>query len=134
MSTYNLTHLDNDSLLQGFAAHVAQDRRTTAALLAHIAEIDARHLYLRAGFESMRAYCMHELHLSEDAAAKRLQVARLARELPALFPAIADGRLHLRGVRALATRLTSANVDELIAVAANRTVAGIEILLAHRFP
>ena len=132
--TYTLTHLSNDVLLQGFATLVAQDRRTTAALLAHIAEIDARHLYLRAGFESMRAYCIHELHLSEDAAAKRLQVARLARELPALFPAIADGRLHLGAIRTLATRLTTVNVDELIAAAANRTVEEIEILLAHRFP
>jgi hypothetical protein len=134
MSTYTLTHLDDDSLLQGFAAHAAQERSTTAALLAHIAEIDARHLYLRNGFESMRAYCMHALHLSEDAAAKRLQVARLARELPALFPAIADGRLHVGAVRVLATRLTSANVEELILAAANHSIAEIEVLLAQRFP
>lgn len=134
MSTYNLAHLDNDSLLQGFAAHVAQDRRTTAALLAHIAEIDARHLYLRAGFESMRAYCMHELHLSEDAAAKRIFVARVARELPILFPAIAEGRLHLTAVRTLAARLNQANAGELIAAATNKSVPEIETLLAQRFP
>jgi hypothetical protein len=134
LSTYALTHLPDDVLLNGFAALATQDRKTTAALLAHIAEIDARHLYLRAGFESMRAYCVHELHLSEDGAAKRLQVARLARELPALFPAIADGRLHMRAVRALAPRLTPANVDEWIAAAANKTVSEIEVLIAHQFP
>jgi len=131
---YNLSHLDDEALLQGFASLLACDRRTTAQLLAHIAEIDARHLYLRLGFESMQAYCVRELHLSTDAAAKRLQVARLARELPVLFEAIADGRLHLFGVRLLAPRLNAQNVHELIAAAANRTGPEIELMLANRFP
>ena len=134
MNTYALTHLSDVVLLNGFAALAAQDRKTTAALLAHIAEIDARHLYLHAGFESMRAYCMRALHLTEDAAAKRLQVARLARELPALFPAIAEGRLHVTAVRVLATRLTSSNVNEWIAAASHKTECEIEVLIAHRYP
>jgi len=131
---YNLSHLDDEALLRGFASLLACDRRTTAQLLAHIAEIDTRHLYLRTDFESMQAYCVRELHLSTDAAAKRLQVARLARELPVLFEAIADGRLHLFGVRLLAPRLNPQNVHELIAAAANRTGPEIELMLAHRFP
>jgi hypothetical protein len=76
MHPYALTHLPDDVLLRGFNALIAQERCNTAALLAHIAEIDARHLYLQAGFESMRAYCVHVLHLSDDAAAKRLHCPR----------------------------------------------------------
>jgi len=131
---YSLTHLDDEALLRGFASLLACDRRTTAQLLAHIAEIDARHLYLRAGFESMQAYCVRELHLSTDAAAKRLQVARLARQLPVLFEAIADGRLHLKAVRLMAPRLNSFNVIELIEAAAGKTASEVEIVLANRFP
>src|SRR5689334_13960653 len=131
---YQLSALSNEDLLEAFAGLVAQDRRTPAALLAHIAEIDARHLYLRDGHESMRSYCLVRLGLSEDAAAKRIQVARLTRELPALFPAIADGRLSLFSVRLLAPRLTSANVDELIAEASGKSAAGIQEVLARRFP
>ncbi|MEP7029012.1 MAG: HNH endonuclease signature motif containing protein [Candidatus Eisenbacteria bacterium] len=134
MSTYRLTHLSNEQLLAGFVALRAQERCTMAALLAHIAEIDGRHLYLRAGFESMRAYCVHELRLSEDAAAKRIQVARLAHGIPAIFPAIADGRLHLGAVRALASHLTRTNAEELVAVAAHRTVEEIEVELARLYP
>jgi len=130
----DLTHLTDEALLRDFTALVAQDRRNTAALLSHIAEIDARHLYLQAGFESMRAYCVHALHLSEDAAAKRLQVARLARELPALFPAIADGRLHLGAILRLSARLTRSNVDEWVVAAANRSISEIDVLIAQRYP
>lgn len=134
MSLYDRAHLDDDSLEHSFDTHAAQECGAIASLLADIAEIDARHLFLRAGFESMRAYCMQKLHLTEDAAAKRIQVARLARELPALFPAIGGGGLHLTAVGLLASRLNRSNVDEWIAAAARKTVREIEVLLAVRYP
>jgi HNH endonuclease/Domain of unknown function (DUF222) len=133
MDTYDRSHLDDDCLETLFDAHAADERGTLAALLADIAEIDARHLFLKSGLESMKAYCMERLHLSEAAAAKRVHVARLARELPALFPAIADGRLHLTAIYVLASRLNRANVEEWIAAAAKKKVGEIEVLLAHRF-
>ena len=68
MCTYSLSHLSDGALLRDLAALVAQDRATTARLLAHIAECDARRLYLPAAYPSMFAYCVHELRLSEDAA------------------------------------------------------------------
>jgi hypothetical protein len=105
-----------------------------AQLLAHIAEIDARHLYLREGFESMQGYCMAALHLTEHAAMKRIQIARLCRQFPALLAAIADGRLHLGSARVIATHLTESNVVDLIEKAANRTVVQVEILMARLFP
>ena len=44
MNTYSLTHLSDQTLLRDLAALVARDRATTTALLAHIAEVDARRL------------------------------------------------------------------------------------------
>ena len=134
MRTYSLAHLSDRELLHGLTSLVAQDRATTARLLAHVAEFDARRLYLPAAFPSMFAYCVHELHLSEDAAYKRIQAARLARQFPVIFDALADGRLHLTAVILLAPCLTPANADELVSAAAHRTKAEIEELLATRFP
>jgi 5-methylcytosine-specific restriction endonuclease McrA len=45
-----------------------------------------------------------------------------------------DGRLHLSALVLLAPKLTAANVDELVAAASGRSRAGIETLLAERFP
>ena len=134
MSTYSLTHLSGRALLRDLAALVAQDRATTAALLAHIAEVDARRLYLPAAYPSMYAYCVHELRLSEAAAFKRIHAARTARRFPALFVALAEGRLHLSGVVMLAPHLTPENADELLAAAAHKSKAELELLLARRFP
>jgi len=134
MRTYSLSHVSDRELLHDLASLVARDRATTAALLAHLAEVDARRLYLPAAYASMYAYCVHELHLSEDAACKRITVARVARQFPAIFQALADGRLHLSGIVLLAPYLTPQNGDELLGAAERRTKAGIEELIAQRFP
>src|SRR5437870_3407703 len=98
MSTYALSHLTDHALLRDLAALVADDRITTAVMLAHLAEVDARQLYLPAAYPSMYEYCVGELRLSEDAACKRICAARAARKFPAIFYAVADGRLHLSAV------------------------------------
>jgi 5-methylcytosine-specific restriction endonuclease McrA len=131
---YSLSHLSDESLLRGLAALVAQDRVTTADLLAHIAEVDERRLYVPAGYPSMFLYCVQELGLSEDAAAKRIQAARAARRFPAIFVALAQGRLHLTAVGLLAPHLVEETAAGLLAAAAGKTKAEIERLLAERFP
>ena len=88
MRDYALAHLSDAVLLRDLAALVVRDRVTTSTLLAHIAEVDARRLYVPAGYPSMHAYCVEELRLSEDAAYKRIQAARAARQFPALFAAL----------------------------------------------
>ena len=45
---YSLSHLSDQALLRDLAALVTRDRATTADLLAHLAEVDARKLYLPA--------------------------------------------------------------------------------------
>ncbi|MEO5618662.1 MAG: hypothetical protein ABIS67_12920, partial [Candidatus Eisenbacteria bacterium] len=80
------------------------------------------------------AYCVGELRLSEDSAFKRIRVARKARQFPAIFEAIADGRLHLGAVVLLAPYLTGETADELLGAAAHKTKSEIEQLLAERFP
>ena len=134
MQNYSLSHLANPVLIQNTRALAAQDRATLASLLAHLAEVDARHLYLPAGYPSMVAWCIGELKMSEDEAFKRIRVARAARSFPALLPMIADGRLTLTTLLVLAPHLTPANADGLFAAATGRTRVDVELLLAERFP
>ena len=121
-------------MLRELVVLVNQDRATTASLLAHLAEVDTRRLYLPAGYPSMFAYCVHELHLCEQAAFTRIRAARTAREFPAVFSALAEGRLHLSAVVQLAPHLIPDNADELLAAATHKTKVEIEQLLARQFP
>jgi 5-methylcytosine-specific restriction endonuclease McrA len=134
MKAYDVSHLGDQELLRDLAALTVRDRCTTGEMLAHIAEVDARRLYAPAGYPSMHAYCVHELHLSEDAASKRIHAARAARDFPAIFDAVADGRLHLSGVCLLAPHLNRENALPLLEAGTHKTKAEIERLLAERFP
>src|ERR1043166_5104238 len=134
MNSYSLSHVSNGALLRDLATSGKQGRATPATMLAQIAEVDERKLFAGAGYESMFSYCVRELHMSGDVACKRIRAARAAREHPAIFQALADGRLHVSGVVLLAPHLTAGNGVELLAAAAHRTLAEIELLLAERFP
>ena len=115
-------------------ALVALKRMTNARLLAHLAEFDRRRLYAPAGYPSMFAYCIERLGFSEGGAYIRIEVARKSREFPQLLCALADGRIHLTGVRLLLPHLLPENVETLIETAAHRTRRDIEIQLARLFP
>ena len=134
MSIYLLSHVKDEVLEQELAQFDSTECGAMAMVLARIAEIDARRLYLRAAYPSMRAYCVQKLNKTEDWAFKRLAAARAALLFPEIFEFVADGRLHLTGVCKLAPHLTAGNVDGLLRAATRKTKAEIEHLLSARFP
>jgi hypothetical protein len=134
MTAFSLRHLSNPALLHGLASLVTRDCATTAAMLAHLAEVDERKLYRPAAYDSMFLYCVHELHMSEDVAYKRITAARAARRFPGILPMVADGRLNLTAALLLAPHLTAESVDELLTAASYKTKPALELLLARRFP
>jgi hypothetical protein len=118
---------------KNLGTRVAGERAATADLLADIAEFDARRLFAPAGYDSMFAYCLKELQLSDDAATLRIRAARAAL-FPVIFPALAEGRLNLSVVYLLSRRLTADNGQDLLAAAMDKTKAEVQLLLAERFP
>src|SRR5215831_3659768 len=129
--------LSNDALIQELELSIAQDYPHTARQVALIGEVERRRLFAPAGYPSMYKYCVGKLHLSEDAAYKRIQVARVARRYPAVLAALAEGRVHLSGLNVLAKQLkhlAPESVEELLAAATHRTKREIERLVAERFP
>jgi len=137
MSVYSLTHVKDHVLLRDLTALTAKDRATTAVLLAHIAEVDARRLYAQAGYSAMYHYCIRALGFSEDMASKRIRAARVARRFPFVFDAIADGRLHVTGVSLLSSTLRNLRAKEatdLLTAAEHKTKDEILVVLAERFP
>ena len=134
MSRYSYDHLADPILVGETKALARRHCLTTADFVGHIAEIDARKLYLPAGYPSMVAYCMRELLLTKDEAYSRIRAGRAGREFPGIFEALADGRLGLSTVLLLKPYLTPENVEELLAAAARKSNEEVEQLLAERFP
>ncbi len=95
MSHASLSQLSDAALIEGAQLAVRRERSCTAEVVAHIAEVGARKLHLRAGYSSLRDWCIAKLGLSEDAAYKRIQAARASRRVPRLLPMLERGELSL---------------------------------------
>src|SRR5262245_55191880 len=126
--------LSDTELLASVKKLAAEERQATAQLVAHLAEVDARRLYLGEGCSSLFTYCTLVLHLSEHAAYGRIEAARAARKFPAILEAVARGALHLTAVGLIAPHLTSENVHGVIAAATHKTKREVEELVAALRP
>jgi 5-methylcytosine-specific restriction endonuclease McrA len=129
-----LTSLTDDDLLACTAALLTSSRRVEAELVAHLAEVDARQLYLQEACPSMFAYATTRLGLSEAEAYLRITAGRMSRRFPVVLDLMAAGRIHLSAIAKLAPHLTQENVDSLLARAAGRSKREIEVLVAELAP
>jgi hypothetical protein len=128
------THLTDSQLIEGLKRCASRERGATAALVACLAEVDARHLHLAAGFPSLFAYCCEVLHLSESAAYNRIEVARAVRRFPSLLDRMVAGSHSLATARLLAPHLTRENHRDLLDASAGLGKRAVEELVARRFP
>jgi hypothetical protein len=71
VQSFSLAHLSDARLTQELGIRATVEHEATALVLAHIAEFDARKLFLPAGQPSMKSYCVHVLGYSDDAARRR---------------------------------------------------------------
>jgi hypothetical protein len=110
------------------------ERESMASVVAHVAEIEARRLHSEQGYGSMFSYLVQGQGYSEEAAQRRLKVARLVRRCPAVLECLVDGRLHLTGASLLVRTMTVENCEALIAAASWKTKRAIETLLADLAP
>ena len=122
--------LSDQDLLQATERLAGDERRTTVDLLALLAELDTRGLYLGEGYSSLFTYCTQRLHLSESAAYGRITAARAARRFPTLLARLAEGDLTITSVNLLAAHLTDDNYERLLDAARHASRRDVERLVA----
>jgi hypothetical protein len=128
------SRLSDGALIAEVTRCARDERHATAELVAHLAELELRRLYLGAGQSSLFAYCRHVLGLSEDAAYNRVEAARACRLFPQILDHLVDDALTVTSVRLLGRHLTAENHRELLAAASRRSKREVEELIACRFP
>ncbi len=132
MTTFSsLAELSNDVLLQETVRLAGRERLATAHLIAALAEIDARRLYLGEGCSSLFTYCTRVLHLSEHAAYSRIEAARVGRRFPAILQLLVDGALTLTSVTLLAPHLEDDNHRAVLEASRYKSKREIEAQVAR---
>ena len=134
MKNHIPTDLSDSELTAEVKRLAGRERETTAALISHLAEFDARRLYLGAGFSSLFTYCTEVLRLSEHEAYNRIEAARVGRRFPIVRDMLGEGSLNLTSVRLLGPRLTGDNYQALLAAASGKSRREVEELIARHFP
>ncbi|HXK17317.1 MAG TPA: hypothetical protein VNG33_05935 [Polyangiaceae bacterium] len=129
-----LAQLTDDELLANTRRLVGKSNQLLAALLVHLAEVEARGVHRTRRCASLYTYCIYELRFSEDAAARRSAAARLVKQFPALFDAVADGELHLTGLLMIGPHLTPENQLEVLGRAKFRTKKELAKLIRELNP
>src|SRR5687767_8805740 len=106
--------LSNRALTSEIERLARAEHHTCAALIAHLVELDARKLYLEAGFSSLFEYCVEQLRFSESESYNRTVAATFAWRFPPLLCRLADGSITLTTIRLIAPYLTRENFDDLL--------------------
>ncbi len=126
--------LSDDQLLRDIEVSAARERGATAQLIALLAEMDSRRLYLAQSFSSLFVYCTRHLHLSEHAAYGRIEAARAARKFPTILDRLADGSMTLTTICLLSNHLTAENFVQLLDAARHKSRRDVEEQVAALQP
>jgi hypothetical protein len=133
-TTGSFAHLSDTSLIAEVKALAGNERQATARLIASLAELDSRQLYLGEGCASLFVYCTQVLRLSEHAAYGRIAAARAARRFPMIFDLLTSGAINLTAVGLLSAHLTWENHQEVLAAATHKTKLEIQQIVARLNP
>jgi hypothetical protein len=128
------SRLSDEALLARVKLLVGRERVVSVELIAHLAELETRDVYLGKGVKSLYLYCTEILHLSEHAAYNRIAAARAARVFPVILDLLADGSVNMTTVTILAPHLTPENHRAVLAEATHRTKDEVKVIQSRLAP
>jgi 5-methylcytosine-specific restriction endonuclease McrA len=129
-----LAPLTNDELLASLRACMSAEREALARIIRHLQVVEERRLHLELACSSMFELCTRKLGMSEGAAFRRINAARLARRFPQVVDAIASGRVSLSNAVEIRDRFTAENVAALLDEIAGKTKLQVRELAARLAP
>ena len=91
----NLKYLTDKNLLSDIKQLASEERVLSLRLLYHLKEIERRRLFSDLGYGSLFEYVVKDLGYSNASASRRIQAARLLKEMPYLAKKISEGSLTL---------------------------------------
>jgi len=130
----SVARLSNEDLLAGVRRLAQRSREVTAELIAHLAIVEQRRLYLGAGCSSLFTYCTEGLGLSEPEAYLRMETARTVLRFPVVLEHLVNGLLSMTAVSMVAKHLTAENCEQVLAEASHKTKRELKWLVARLDP
>ncbi len=121
----NLKQLSNHALVLQMQGLVKSERKMTHLILTHILEIQERKLYAEMGYDSLFSYLTKYFGYCESSAYRRIQSARLLKQVPALASKIESGTVNLSQLTQIQKCIKNENSCGAI-VASQKTIGIVE--------
>ncbi len=97
-STRNLKSLSDQELDQSLKSLVKKENEVLAEILLHVKEVASRRLYLKMNCASLFEYLTKNMGYANGPAQRRIDAARLSKEVPTLIEDLKNGELNLSQV------------------------------------
>ena len=129
-----LKGISDRALLSGIKKLSKTERETVLSILVHLVEIDRRRLYVPLGFSSLYEFCREHLGYSESTAGRRVCVARMIRDYPQCYRALASGRVSMSNLDKISKIINSDNADALLGQIEGKSARDVKLLVSSRRP
>jgi hypothetical protein len=103
----NMPNMPNEALVKELRELACRERKLTREILICINEFERRKLHLELGYSSVIEWLIGELHYSEGAAYRRVNAARVLRDVPSVAEKIQNGSLTLSSLATLQSAIQS---------------------------
>ncbi len=119
---------------------VQTERKITAEIITLISEIDRRKLFIEMGFSSLFAYLTEEIGYSASSAQRRIEAARISRQVYGVSEKLKTGAINLSTLSMAAQaireksktcKITSELKQDLILKIENKNVKETQVILAQ---
>lgn len=111
-----LAKIPKDELIKRFGTLVQSERKLTAEIVEYIKEIDFRKIYLDLGYTSLFAYLTEGIGYTAASAQRRIDSARLLRDLPEIKNEIQSGKLNLMQLAVVAQSVRAKEKQDPVTV------------------
>ncbi len=126
--------LSKDDLVLEVQRLVKLEKAHAAQVIAHLAEIRRRKLYVDLGYPNLYAYCRKGLELDEREIPVRVQVAGVCLRFPRVLELLASNRMSMSVVALVAPVLTPENAAEVLAACQGLTCRAVKEYLVALKP
>lgn len=101
----SIQRMKNQEIETNLKKLVSQERELLHEILLHIQQVEVRRIYLDRAYASTYEYLVKELSYSGSAAMRRIEAARLLKQIPSLSEQIESGGVNLSQIGELSRAL-----------------------------
>ena len=130
----SLHTLADEQLITTVKRLAHEERHATVNLIAALAEIERRQLFLGEGVSSLFVYCTQVLYLAEHSAYNRIAAARAAARWPIILEHLGEGLITLSTLRLLIPHMRDDTVQVLLVSARHKSKREVEQQMAALRP